>query len=325
MYNSDKNKSSNKPLISYYGGKQNIAKKIVDEVDKIHHTVFVEPFFGGGAVFFKRIKPKTTNNDHYREVINDHSELLINLYRVARNNPDEFKRLIDFTPYSRAEHKLAVKICKNPNDYSDFDKAWAYYVNINMSFSKELNRGWSTGVFGGNHASVWDKKRDNIPSCLARLKDVYIECDDVLNVIKRWDSPQTLFYLDPPYPKSNQGHYGGYTIDDWNELIDLLDAIQGSYILSNYQQETEPLNHDKKVVIEVHSSSSGNGQTGKNRDKTRKTNADELGNRKREEILWIRDNSSKMREELKNISFIKKKKLKRKNEDIELFNDFEVS
>jgi DNA adenine methylase len=288
-----------RPLISYYGGKQRIASKIVEVIDTIPHTVYVEPFAGGLAVFYRRTVYSFNSKSSYREVINDRSEALINLYSIARSRPEEFDRIIQLTPYSRSEHKKAVKICKDPSSYSKLDWAWAYYVNINQSFCKQLNGGWGTSVFGQHEAATWVARKLRIPECLERLKDVHIECGDALNVIQRWDSPQTLFYCDPPYPNTSQGHYDGYSLKDWLQLCDQLDLIQGSYILSNYPQEIEPKSAQKKLEINAICSAAGSGKVGKNRDKSKATSADKLGDRQRTEVLWVRDQSKNMRKELK--------------------------
>jgi adenine-specific DNA methylase len=53
-----------------------------------------------------------------------------------------------------------------------------------------------------------------LPECFERLKDVHIGCEDALDFIKRWDCPHGLIYADSPYPNTDQGHYGGYTLDE---------------------------------------------------------------------------------------------------------------
>lgn len=70
-----------------------------------------------------------------------------------------------------------------------------------------------------------------------RLKMVQLENLDALDCIKKYDTEHTLFYIDPPYPNANQGHYKGYTQNDLDELIFLLKDIKGSFLLSCYHNE----------------------------------------------------------------------------------------
>ena len=69
--------------ISYYGGKKTLASTIIDLFP--HHDQYVEPFFGGGAVFFAK---SPTDN----ETINDMDGRVINFYRCCAD-PNEFNKL----------------------------------------------------------------------------------------------------------------------------------------------------------------------------------------------------------------------------------------
>jgi DNA adenine methylase len=282
-----------KPLISYYGGKQRIAFKIVPHIHKIPHTVYCEPYAGGLAVLFAKSKPEITNADNYREIINDIDNRLITLYRVAREQPEELKRLIELTPYSQSDHKRSREILKSSDCYSDLEIAWAYYVNTLQSFANVLFKGWGRGVYGKNPASTWDNKRKSLPESLYRLKSVHIACENALNCIKNWDSPQTLFYVDPPYPNTDQGHYEGFTLEAWTKLCETLDNIQGSYVLSGYPQNVEPESAQERIEIET--VCSAKKPTGL------KTEAQTRSSTKRTEVLWICDRSENIRPELKKV------------------------
>ena len=275
-----------KPLISYYGGKQRIASKILPHFPK--HTVYVEPFAGGAALLFAKPKPIVSNSGNYIEVLNDKNDLLINLYRVAIEKREELELKIQATLHSQSDHRKATQITKNPADYDDVTKAWAFYVNINQSFANGLNKGWRTSVCGkNNEASTWHNKKLQLSEILDRIKDVHIACEDAIRCIKRWDSPQTLFYCDPPYPNTNQGHYSGYTIDDFELLCDTLDTIQGSYVLSNYPREIEPQSAHRRVEIESVMSS-----------KLMRKEDDKQVDKKRTEVLWVCNRSNNVRDEL---------------------------
>jgi DNA adenine methylase len=290
-----------KPAFSYYGGKQRLASKILDYIMEIPHTIYVEPFAGAATLLFAKPYPAITNSAHYREVINDTNDLVINFYRIAQLQGEALHELLKSTLYSQNEHRLACSICKDRNETDPLIRAWAFYVSIQMSFSNKLNSGWSSCVYGYNLAATWNNKLSRFQLCLDRLRNVHIASEDALRCIERWDSPQTLFYLDPPYPNTDQGHYKGYTINDWSKLCSLLDKSQGSYVLSNYEQEIQPM-ADKIIKLNAVCSSSSLGRTGSNRDKSRAVTKEEMGDRSRTEILWICDRSADMRSDLKEIA-----------------------
>jgi DNA adenine methylase len=208
-----------------------MTSKIVPLIPK--HTVYVEPFAGGAAVFFSKPWPAVTDKSHYREVINDKDERLVNFYRVLQDDGDELVRRLSLTLYSEAEYRRAKDLSIGDDA---IDAAARYFVNVNQSFVNKINGGWGRSVFGQNTAATWATCIERLPEYLDRMATVHIACDDALKIIKQWDSPQTFFYCDPPYPKTNCGDYKGYEVADLQQLVNTLEACQGSFILSNYDQ-----------------------------------------------------------------------------------------
>lgn len=284
-----------KPLISYYGGKQRLASKILPLIPP--HTVYVEPFAGGASLLFAKPEKPVSNNDHYREVLNDKNNLLVTLYRVARQYPAEVERILKLTPYSRSEHDLAKKICKNPQSHSDIEITWAVVVNCNQSFGNVMNTGWGYGVFGRNDAASWNNYRNQLPDILNRLQNVYIDQLDAIACIKKWDSPQTFFYCDPPYPGTHQGHYSGYSQQDFENLIKCLSNIQGSFLLSCYKNFVVPSDWEKFEFNAVMSAARISNSN--------KTIKGERKNHQRVECVWRKVSTEIMREELKDLLSVK--------------------
>lgn len=64
------------------------------------------------------------------------------------------------------------------------------------------------------------------------LSQTSLELDDAVKVIKRYDSKYAFFYCDPPYPGTNCGHYGDYTLDEFESLLETLAEIKGKFMLS---------------------------------------------------------------------------------------------
>lgn len=288
---------SMKPLISYYGGKQRMASKIIPFIPK--HTVYAEPFCGGATILFKKPWPNVSNTDHYREAINDTSEQIINMYRMFQTRFDEIHHLLENTLYSEAEHQKAISICRRYIEACDLWRAWAYYVNIQQSFSGKLGAGWRRGVYGRNLSSTWSKKIENLNEYKSRMSSVQISCTDALKFIGQWDSPQTFFYCDPPYPGAHQGHYSGYSVEEFRDLVETLKTIKGSMMLSCYDVIPDEMPGDwKRFEFIAYVSSNGKGQV--YADRSRKATSEELGNRKRTEVIWVKQ-ASQPREEIQKL------------------------
>jgi DNA adenine methylase len=279
-----------KPCISYYGGKQRMAHNIIPLIPR--HTVYVEPFCGGATVFFQKPWPKVTNANHYREVINDHDKHLINFYQRLRDDGEELVRRIQMTLHSEAEYQIAKELeIEDP-----IEAARRYYVNVQQSFSHKLNGGWRRSVFGRNEAAIWANKISGLPTYVARMASVHIACNDALKIIKQWDSPQTFFYCDPPYPGTDCGSYKGYTLDNFRELVSTLDNCQGSFLLSNYDQPIEMPTDWERFEFEATVSSRGRGCY----DRSKKVD-ESAQNRKRTEVVWRRFNRVPVREEIQKL------------------------
>jgi DNA adenine methylase len=265
-----------KPPLSFYGGKQRIASKIVPYIHEIPHTVYVEPFCGGAALLFAKGRPNVASTD-YREVINDLNQELITFYRVAKENPEALNKKIQATLHSRADYKKACNIVKNYEEHDELSIAWAVWVDLNQSFANQFGNGWRIEVCSQSRPFVITNKKLRLPEQLKRLEQTYIECDDAIKIIKRWDSPNTLFYCDPPYINTNLGHYDGYTENDYKDLLEALSSIEGSFILSGYPNDLTP--KEWRYVDFTARMSAANG---KHREKLDTT---------RIERLWIKDNS----------------------------------
>ena len=217
-----------KTPITYYGGKQQMAKTIIGMIPK--HKIYCEPFFGGGAIFFAKAPS-------FLEAINDKNDLIITFYRQCVTNFDALNQKIQATLHSESEHRRAKEIYNNPSGHSDVDIAWAVWCVTNMSIMATPRGGWKRdNGTGGSHIGVsMAKHRQNFTDKIKeRLQYVQISCCDALDVIRQRDTKETFFYLDPPYINCDQKHYRGYTEEDFRQLLELLTEIERKFILSNF-------------------------------------------------------------------------------------------
>lgn len=213
-----------KTPISYYGGKQRLVPEILLLIPK--HTQYVEPFCGGAAVFWA--KPPSQH-----EVINDLDGRVVNFYRVLQTRFIELQTMIRGTLHSEAEYYRAKAVLQD-GQAPALDRAWAFWVQTNMSFSKKLFAGFAFDN-GLTSASV-ARKRNEFTGYQERLEPAEIFSRDAVELIKLKDSPTTFFYIDPPYVSSECGHYKGYTSADFQRLLDTLAALQGKFLLSSYPE-----------------------------------------------------------------------------------------
>ena len=105
-----------KTPITYYGGKQNLVATILPLMP--HHDTYVEPFLGGGAVFWAKGKSEV-------EVINDSNRELIKFYEVAQNEFVELEKMVRISLHSRSLHNDATVIYNNPHMFTRIKRAWA--------------------------------------------------------------------------------------------------------------------------------------------------------------------------------------------------------
>jgi DNA adenine methylase len=267
-----------KPLFGYYGGKQKIAGKIIKHLPP--HTVYAEPFAGGAAVMFKKGLPITTSYSYYREVLNDTNQKLVNLYRVCQNKEklELLKHLLKYTPYSLDEY-IKAKDCDSSNDVI---QAWAYFYLLTNSYSHDPNTGFAYGKIGENFPRNWQVNIKNVDLVFKRLANIHISNVPAIDQIKKWDSPHTCFYCDPPYINTCQGPYKGYTEEQFKALIEVLKNCKSSFALSCYPSELVPIEW-KRVDFETQMSA---------------VRYKKGINKKRTECLWVVDRSHNTRDDL---------------------------
>lgn len=227
---------SMKTPISYYGGKQSMLKHILPIIPK--HKVYVEPFFGGGAVFWAKSPSEV-------EVINDYNSSVSNFYQQLKLNFPGLKKLIDATPYSREVYRTALSIYETPHAFEAPQRAWAFWVCTIQGFSNKIGS-WRASSITSKESRLNESKKTGFdPNLSKRLTHVQIENKDALELIKKLDSVDTFFYLDPPYVGTEQGHYGGYTQEHFDALLNQICQLKGKFLLSSYPN-AELKNYIKK-------------------------------------------------------------------------------
>ncbi|WP_068087513.1 DNA adenine methylase [Polycladidibacter stylochi] len=213
-----------KPVAPYIGGKLQLSKHIVKRIKSIQHDNYVEPFVGMGGVFLRR--------DHQVkcEVINDISRDVSGLFRILQRHYPQFLDVLKYQLTSRSEF---VRLSKtDPETLTDLERAARFLYLQRTSFGGKVD-GRTFGVSLRPARFDLTKVVPLLEDVHERLSGVTIECLPYEDCIKRYDRPETLFYLDPPYWDTE--HYYGkgvFSKADFTALAELLKGIKGRFIMS---------------------------------------------------------------------------------------------
>lgn len=219
----------------WYGGKFSHLDWLLPLLPDCHH--YCEPFAGSGAVLLNR-EPSPV------ETFNDLDGEVVNFFRVLREQKEALIEAIGLTPFSREEFALA---CEIHPDLTPLERARRFYVRARQvrtglaqtasigrwANCKNTSRAGMSGVI-----SRWLGAIEDLPEVAERLLRVQIENRPAIQVIQLYDSPETLFYCDPPYVHSTRGDSKAYGFEmtdaQHEELACVLNAAQGMVALSNY-------------------------------------------------------------------------------------------
>ncbi|MDR0624694.1 MAG: DNA adenine methylase [Treponema sp.] len=132
-------------------------------------------------------------------------------------------------------------------------RAWAVWMLANSSYGCKLDGGFGFDRIGGASKKLNNKRINFSIDYAVRLQQVQVECCDAPRIIKSRDTAGTFFYLDPPYVGSDQGHYDGYTQEDFNALLEILAHIRGKFLLSSFRNKAlaEFSRRNKWEAVEV--------------------------------------------------------------------------
>lgn len=221
------------PILRWPGSKWRIADWIIHFFP--YHEVYCEPFFGSGAVFFRKAPAGT-------ETINDIDGNIVNLFRVIREQPAELCKEIEMTPYAREEYNdcLHETYPKNQLDAARIFlvRAWQSYGGKTHESGKSWAHDRTNTVY---RPKYWCKMPEHIMNVAERLKMAQVECMNALELIPMYNRRNTLLYIDPPYLKNTRTslHYecefSG--VEEHKALLKLCKQHTGPCVISSYDNE----------------------------------------------------------------------------------------
>lgn len=243
-------------FLKWQGAKNKQAANIVPLFDELARLLYVEPFGGSGAIFFNK-EPEPF------EVYNDLNSLFANLFRVIRSKEGarQLSELAEVFPMAREFWKELREICRaklagddqrvaeliraaNLGEYSeDVVLAWGFFYCQNTGFGGNFFMSYGGGgkVTEDSKcfcANTYRNKCGFLKEFGKRFETVQIENVDAFECLEKYDAPETLFYIDPPYDVACSADYKtNWTLDRSRELVKRLKKLEGSVVLSCYDSD----------------------------------------------------------------------------------------
>ncbi len=219
-------------FISWVGGKRLLRKKILEQFPPDYDR-YIEVFGGAGWVLFAEERKVRM------EIYNDMDGRLVNLFRCVKHHPDALQQELEWTFTSR---ELFSDARQDIRGLTDIQRAARFYILIKGSFGTDLHS------FGARKRDM-EKAIQYLKTVSHRLRSVVIEHMDFEHLIKVYDRPDALFYLDPPYFGAEEYYTAGFGAEDHVRLHDVLSRIKGKLILSyNDCDEAREMYKDSNII-----------------------------------------------------------------------------
>ena len=251
--------------LTYYGGKFYQAKWIMQHFPE--HQMYVEPFCGSAAIFFAKGERPVYATRAYTEVLNDIDGRIASFFLALKNNPEELIQEAWVIPYAEFVHE-------KPEIYSPELQA-LILTRFNFTSTTGKKSGFSydkTASDSGRRSKTWKNIIPLLWKAANRLKDAIIMNRSFEVIIEKFDSPETLFYCDPPYIQKTAKYTFDFLREDHERLAKILTNIEGKVVISYYDhpvlKELYPEKNWKRSKRKFHVFS----ENGAKKDTRRKTN-----------------------------------------------------
>lgn len=224
-----------RPGVRHFGSKWLIAKQIADHFPP--HTTYTEVYCGSASVLLRK-------SPSAREILNDLNAGTINFLRVLQTDPQNLINALNKTPRDRQEFYGCFDVHPDPLE-------WARrYACLGWGGFVGAGGRWSGGCSEAGLKRLQGMNFDFLAAASSRLRDTIIQNGDALATLWQYDSPETLHYVDPPYPKEARAsrdnrckdsaprrQYAHEMLDakQHEQLSEMLHQLSGQVVLSGRQ------------------------------------------------------------------------------------------
>jgi DNA adenine methylase len=220
------------PFLKWAGGKSQLLPELRRFVPSAFRR-YLEPFLGGGALFFD-LHP-------HKAILNDSNTELIKTYEIVR---DEVHRLVELLSTYPNEKNFFYKMRAQTPDTLTSEERAARFIYLNRTCFNGLYRVNKRNQFNvpfGTYSNPTICDANRLRSASQALKHVQLFCEDYYSFLHREAQPGDFIYADPPYhPISRYSDFKRYTQDffykqDQIRLAVLLKELgqRGCYILAS--------------------------------------------------------------------------------------------
>ncbi|TVO70916.1 DNA adenine methylase [Sedimenticola selenatireducens] len=208
------------PVVPWIGGKGRISDWILSRFPV--HKCYVEAFCGAAAIYFTKPPSEV-------EVINDINGELVNMYRVIQHHPEEMIRQFKWALSSRQFYEWEQR--KDPATLTDIQRAARFYYLQKQAFGGRVDgQSFGTATTSAPRLNLFRLEED-LSQAHLRLQGTYVENLPWDEIIRRYDRPHTLFYLDPPY-WNTEGYGVNWTFDNYERMAILARESSGMMMIS---------------------------------------------------------------------------------------------
>lgn len=254
------------PILKWAGGKRQLLSELLPLVPD-YNGKYIEPFVGGGALFFA-LAPENA-------VLSDCNEELIELYKAVKREPQNVIKALKVMKNTEREYYRIRSL-----DWKNMTKAQAaarmIFLNktgFNGLYRVNLQGGFNVPYGKNTKVQFCNPEQINVASKALRRKKLV--CGDYRKVLEKYAEPGDFIFLDPPYFQITEKEtFLRYTSDrfyepDQEELAELVNDLydKGCHLIitnSNHPRIYELYNRFDIRVVNVRRSVNckGNGRNG---------------------------------------------------------------
>lgn len=240
---SDKEVKRPKPFVKWVGGKTQMLSVLHTEMPTKFNK-YIEPFIGGGAMFF--------SIDADKAIISDINEELINAYKTIKSDVERL--VVELTRMVNTEEEFYRIRGLNVQELTDVERA-ARTIFLNKTCFNGLYRVNKNGGFNtpyGKHKNPNICDEVNLKLASKHLKNTEIVHGDYLTVLAKYAKPGDFVFLDPPYvPVGEYSDFNRYTKEKFydHDQVKLANEVKRLHELGCYVLLT---NSDHELIHELY-------------------------------------------------------------------------